>query len=278
MSNGVLLFAHNNSEINYAKLAVFAASRVKKFLNVPVSVVTDDAGIFDDLDKTDLDQILIVDSSGLKNKKYFNDGSSYTAHLEWKNTTRHSAFNLTPYDNTLVMDVDYVVNSTTLNYCWNQPHDFLIYQQGFDLARWRNVDEFTRVGENGIDFYWATVFFFRKNENTEMFFSLVNHIKENWTYYKIVYQVHSSNFRNDIAFSIAIHMLNGFGRSTFVHKLPGKLFYTRDNDVLYKIDNSVMNFLVQKKDSTLDFTPIKTSTVDVHVMNKYSLLRQVENV
>lgn len=278
MSNGVLLFAHNNSEINYAKLAVFAASRVKKFLNVPVSVVTDDAGIFDDLDKTDLDQILIVDSSGLKNKKYFNDGSSYTSHLEWKNTTRHSAFNLTPYDNTLVMDVDYVVNSTTLNYCWNQPHDFLIYQQGFDLARWRNVDEFTRVGENGIDFYWATVFFFRKNENTEMFFSLVNHIKENWTYYKIVYQVHSSNFRNDIAFSIAIHMLNGFGRSTFVHKLPGKLFYTRDNDVLYKIDNSVMNFLVQKKDSTLDFTPIKTSTVDVHVMNKYSLLRQIENV
>lgn len=278
MSSGVLLFAHNNSEINYAKLAVFAASRVKKFLNVPVSVVTDDPSIFDDLDKTNLDQILIVDSSESKNKKYFNDGSSYKAHLEWKNTTRHSAYSLTPYDNTLVMDVDYIVNSTTLNYCWDQPHDFLIYQQGFDLARWRNVDEFTRVGENGIDFYWATVFFFRKNENTEIFFSLVNHIKENWTYYKIVYQVHSSNFRNDIAFSIAIHMLNGFGKSTFVHKLPGKLFYTRDNDILYKIDNSVMNFLVQKKDSTVDFTPIKTSTVDVHVMNKYSLLRQVENV
>lgn len=278
MSKGVLLFAHNNSEINYAKLAIFAAKRAKQFLEVPVSVVTDDKSIFDDLDSSVFDKIIQIDSKVDGNFKYYADGADKNSRAEWKNTSRYTAYDATPYDETLVIDVDYIVNSKTLNYCWNQPHDFLIYQQGFDIAQWRNVDEFTRVGENGIPFYWATVFFFRKNVNTELLFSLVQHVKDNWTYYKLVYQIHSTNFRNDFAFSIAIHMLNGFTDGTFAHRLPGKLFYIRDCDILYGIEDRTMRFLVQKKNSTVDFTPVKTSTVDVHVMNKYSLLRQIENV
>ena len=73
-------------------------------------------------------------------------------------------------------------------------------------------------------------------------------------------------------------MLNGFSLGTFAHHLPGKLFYITDSDFLYQVDDTIMKFLVQKKDSTVDYTPIKTSTVDVHVMNKYSLLRQINNV
>jgi hypothetical protein len=278
MSKGVLLFAHNNSEIDYAKLAVYAAQRAKKFLQVPVSVVTDNKSIFDNVDADVFDNIIELTDKLTVNHKYFADGSNKNVHSVWNNTSRYSAYSLTPYDDTLVIDVDYIINSTTLNYCWDQPHDFLIYQKGFDLAQWRNVDEFTSIGEHGIPFYWATVFFFRKTSNTELMFALISHIKANWTYYKLVYQVHSSNFRNDIAFSIAIHMLNGFSIGTFAHHLPGKLFYVTDSDFLYQVDDTIMKFLVQKKDSTVDYTPIKTSTVDVHVMNKYSLLRQIDNV
>ncbi len=278
MSNGVLLFAHNNSEIDYAKLAVYAAQRAKKFLDVPVSVVTDDKSIFDKFDHSVFDQIIELGDVISSNFKYYADGADKATRAQWKNTSRYSAYELSPYDDTLVIDVDYIVNSKTLSYCWNQPHDFLIYQKGFDLAQWRNVSEFEKIGENGIPFYWATVFFFRKTENTQMLFALVQHIKENWTYYKLVYQIHSTSFRNDYAFSIAIHMLNGFSFGTFASHLPGKLFYIRDTDLLYGIDESVMKFLVQRKNSTVDFTPVKTSTVDVHVMNKYSLLRQIDNV
>jgi hypothetical protein len=41
MTRGVLIFAQNNSEIDYAKISLFAANRVKQYLNVPVSLVTD---------------------------------------------------------------------------------------------------------------------------------------------------------------------------------------------------------------------------------------------
>lgn len=278
MNNGVVLFAYNNQEINYAQLACFAAKKVAKFLEVPVSVITDDKSIFNNLDTSVFDQIIEVSGDSQVNSKYFYDGVNKSVKLSWKNSTRHSVFDLTPYENTLVIDSDYIVNSKTLNYCWNQPHDFLIYQKGFDLAQWRDVSEFTTIGEHSIPFYWATVFFFKKTENTQLLFALVKHIKENWTYYKLVYQIHSTNFRNDYAFSIAIHMLNGFSTGTFAHHLPGKLFYIRDADILFGIEDSVMKFLVQKEGQVADFTPVKTSTVDVHVMNKYSLLRQINNV
>ena len=51
MSSGVLLFAHNNREIDYGKIALANAMLVKKNLDVPVSIVTDD-GTIDWLRKT----------------------------------------------------------------------------------------------------------------------------------------------------------------------------------------------------------------------------------
>ena len=41
MTRGVLIFAQNNSEIDYAKISLYAAQRVEHYLNVPVSLVTD---------------------------------------------------------------------------------------------------------------------------------------------------------------------------------------------------------------------------------------------
>ena len=41
MSKGFLLFAHNNGEIDYIKLASICAKRIKKYLDKPVALVTD---------------------------------------------------------------------------------------------------------------------------------------------------------------------------------------------------------------------------------------------
>ena len=42
MSKGVLLFANNNSQVDYIKQACFLAKQIKKHLKVPVSLVTSD--------------------------------------------------------------------------------------------------------------------------------------------------------------------------------------------------------------------------------------------
>jgi hypothetical protein len=274
MTQGVLLFAQNNGTVDYVKMATYCATRIKKFLNMPVSLVTDsrnsvtDASVFD--------QIIEIESAN-DNVKYFHDGAETRTKLVWKNQARSTCYTLTPYDETLVVDVDYIVNSDFLLYCWNQPHDFLIYQKSFDLAQSRDYSEFQRIGDYTIPFYWATVFWFRKTPIMEQFFTLVSHVKENWNYYKLLYQITSNNFRNDYAFSIAIHMMNGFTNGHFAVKIPKKLFYTMDTDFLVDMQDGRMKFLVQKKDNPLEYLPVAISNIDVHVMNKFSLLRYIDN-
>jgi hypothetical protein len=41
MSKGILIFAQNNSSIDYIKLSIFAAKQAQHYLDVPVSLVTD---------------------------------------------------------------------------------------------------------------------------------------------------------------------------------------------------------------------------------------------
>ncbi len=276
MSKGVLLFAQNNSSVDYTKLAVYAASRVKKFLNVPVSVVTNDVAKLVSNDKLKIiDKIIELDEQS-PYTKFFYDGASTSVKLQWNNVSRSNAYNLTPYDETLVIDVDYIVNSTTLAYCWQQEQDFLIYKTSFDLAQWRDQREFTYVSDHSIPFYWATTFWFRKTKFTESFFELVSNIKANWHYYKSTYQIHSTNFRNDYGFSIALHILSGFGTDYLIGHMPSKMYYITDRDFLVSINDITMNFLVEKEGSVNEYIHAKTHGLDVHVMNKFSLLRAID--
>lgn len=277
MNKGAILFAHNNSQIDYVKLAVSSAKRIINFLDVPVSLITDSESVKTCAELEIFDKVIFTDTVENSNTKYFNDGIDKSVNLSWNNLTRSDCFNLTPYDETLVLDVDFVLNSSTLKHCWDQKNDFLIYKKSFDFATWRNNKEFKYISDYSIEFYWATVFFFRKTESTASFFRLVDHIKENWSYYKVLYQLHSTNFRNDYAFSIAIHMMNGFKQGNFAGELPGKMFYTLDTDILLKKKDTKYQFLLQNPVASGGYLPALISNVDLHIMNKYSLLRNIND-
>ena len=272
MTKGVLLFAFNNAEIDFIKLAKFAASKITQFLNVPVSIITDKESAAR-IDTDDIFDQIIIDAPQQYNLRTFRDGDIKSSKAEWKNTHRNSAFHLSPYDETLVLDVDYIVNSSNLSYCWNQPHDFLIYKSSFDLSRWRDNKEFVNVSDYSIPFYWATAFFFRKTPQVEILFTLVDYIKDNWQYYRFLYQIPSAIFRNDFAFSIAIHMIK---EADIVKEFPGKMYFTIDRDILVKIKDNDFYFLMQTPTEG-KYSPLKVSNLDTHIMNKYSILRVLNN-
>jgi hypothetical protein len=275
ISKGILIFAFNNSEIDYVKIAEYAAKRATKFLNLPVSLVTDNKdavhGSFY------FDKIIEIEKDPSTNSKFFYDGIDKNNRFVWHNKSRAGYYDLSPYDETLVIDADYIINSDFLKYCWHQPEDFLIYKDSYDFAQHRENREFKVISNTGPDFYWATVFWFRKTKHTQHFFNLVDHIKTNWKYYKFIYQVHSTNFRNDIAFSIAIHMMNGFVNSKFIKTFPRKLFYILDVDFLLDIKDNKISLLVQKENCHSEYIPVAIENTDVHIMNKYSLLRKIND-
>lgn len=280
MTKGVLIFAQNNPEVDYAKIALFAAMRVKEFLNVPVTLVTDAK---DWLLKSQpqaenvFDKIIPIWTETIQTKKFY-DGSLSSRNLLWKNLSRSDCFIHSPYDETLVIDSDFIISSPTLNNIWGNTEDFLIYRQSYDLAQWRDTSSFEYLNPHAIPFYWATAFYFKKNDVTESFFTLVKHIKEHWSYYKSLYNIDTPTFRNDFAFSIAIHIMNDRTDSIFAAPLPGKMFYALDRDILLDIKDKKMQFLVEKENYHGEYTLVKTDGLDVHIMNKFSLTRYVNGV
>jgi hypothetical protein len=274
MTQGILIFAFNSNGVDYVKMAILSAKRAKKFLNKPVSLVTDSKQHLIDNFPNDLDIFdTIIDSidNTTQTKRFYNGTTEFTKYV-WKNSNRVDCYAVSPYDETLVIDSDFIINSSFLSYVWNQPNNFLIYTDHNDLASWRDTSEFEFVSNQSIPFYWATVFFFKKSKINENFFLLIQHIKENWMYFVKLYQLNSTKFRNDIAFSIAIHMMNGFTPGDFATPIANKLTYTLDRDFLIKQENQSMTFLVQSKQSADAYTLVKTNNLDVHVMNKNSLL------
>ena len=104
-SKGALIFARNNAQIDYIKQAHYSAKRIKKFLNIPTSIVTDSV---DYLKETYKDF----------------DGSGVAKHLQFKNDLRTQSYELTPYDETLLLDSDYIIANSLFKHCFEQDHDF----------------------------------------------------------------------------------------------------------------------------------------------------------
>lgn len=276
MSNGALIFAHNNAGVDYTKLAVFAAQRVIKFLEIPVSIVTDNKQwLLQQYPNHPFDQVIEIDCQG-STQKFFCDGSLASKKLEWKNLTRSQTYDLTPYDKTLVIDSDYIISSDILKIAFERPEIFQIYHNSLDLAGWRDTSYFQRINPYSVPFYWATAFVFEKNQITKSFFDLVSYIKANWYYFKILYSIDSMSFRNDLAFSIAIHIMNGKTNGEFATELPGTMTYIQDKDLLIDLDDTKMKFLVEKQNHLGEYLAAKTNGIDVHVMNKMSLSRIID--
>lgn len=285
MSRGCLIYAFNNEEIDYITMAKEAARRVKMHLGVPVCLVTDSSTQVDkvDPDRIYFDTVIDVwqDPSlkstaellNIRNIRQFSDGTLAHKKSNFKNSLRTKTYELTPYDETLVIDSDYFLANDILKNCWEQEQDFLIYKEGYDLAGYRHHAEFEKVSDYTVDFYWATAFWFRKSELTETFFNLVDHVRDNWDYYKLVYQFASHMYRNDHAFSIALHIINGYTGEQWQGKMPGRMVFTLDKDVLVSMDDSGFRILLEKQNRQGEYTLMKTKDVSVHLMNKFSLHR-----
>lgn len=277
MSKGIVIFAQNNANIDYVKLATFAANRAKHFLDVPVSLITDSKAW---LEKSQpdhpFDEVIEIDYAATSQKKPFFDGSLTAKSLEWRNFARNQAYDLSPYDVTLVIDSDYIINSTLLKSSFDRDLDLQIYSKHMDLSGWRNTEEFQRINSYSIPFYWATVFVFQKNSSTKAFFNLIAYIRSNWDYFRVLYNIDTMLYRNDYAFSIAIHIMNGKCNGDFATELPGTMIFTRDRDILVNMIDNKMQFLLEKQNYLGEYLLSKTENLDVHVMNKFSLARCID--
>lgn len=271
MKQGVVLFAFNNSDIDYIKQAIYCAKRIKQYLNLPVQLITDSVDYIESMYpfyKHYIDTVTYTAAPTNNSVKTFNNGLYASKQLEWKNSARNSAYELSVFDKTIVIDTDLLISNNKLLACFDTPEDFMI-ANNYKLVNQGVVPSFDRVSDKTIPMYWATILYFTKSNTAKTVFDLVGHIKENYNYYRTVYDITESKFRNDFAFSIAVHMMRGFESSTeWPKQLPCDMWVSTDQDVLVNVDNNVIKLLAHKLH---DYLPVKLTDATVHVMNKFSL-------
>lgn len=200
MKRGALIFAFNNGAIDYVRLAEWTAKNIKRHLDIPVAVVTD-------VDVTgDIFDHVIYSVRCEDNGRYFSDIGDTVA---WHNKTRPDAYDLSPWDETLVLDADYIVASDQLKTLFNSNKNFQAYRWTYDITNSNDFIEFNHFGRYNMPMWWATVMHFRRSDETEFIFDIMKMVRDNWRHYCDLYASRRGSYRNDHALSIALNLVNG---------------------------------------------------------------------
>jgi hypothetical protein len=132
------------------------------------------------------------------------------------------------------------------------------------------------VSDTGIHLYWATTVMFTKNQRAKSFFDLVEFIRVNYQYYGDLFRFDTRQYRNDIAFSVAKHIIDGFETDTAM-TLPS-LLTILDRDILHSVDeNGKLTFLVTPMADS-NYCAIAMKNTDLHIMNKQSIIRNADSL
>ena len=288
-TRGVIMFAHNNTEIDYFRLAVVNALLVQKNLGIKnVTVVTDPHSLAQGektlgkrLIKKAINNIIVIEKDKkfkALNQRLYKDTSHTAKYLPFYNVNRCDAYKLSPYDETLLIDVDYLILSDTLNHCWGHNNELMMNWKYQDIMYERKDPSLARLNDMGITMYWATVVYFRKTEYVESFFNIVSHVKNNPQFYKDLYKWQGTLYRNDYSFSIAAHVMSGFVDKG-IPQLPTTLYKSFDTDDIHSaVDKNTIVMYLEKPRSPGDFMLTKWQDIDLHIMNKWAINRVSEEL
>jgi hypothetical protein len=258
MSRGFLIFAFNNEVIDYLGHALWIANRIERFMGLPTTIVTNE---------TRETQHNLVLTEALPGRIRNFGTHEKEVHAEWKNVNRFQAYKLSPYDETIVIDSDYIVNTDQLATLFDSPQDFLCYRDVHDLTDTRSWDSHDTFGQFKFPHYWATVIFFRKTEFAQDIFDLMRMVKENYNHYAQLYKFRIDGFRNDFAISIAMSIAYGH-RLDAIPTIPWRMPMAAVVHDVKQLADTEFEIHYKKKDKPMR---VKVKDQDIHCLNKFAL-------
>jgi hypothetical protein len=235
-------------------MACYTASRVNKFLDLPVTVITDESSISGSDYVFDRVITREPDRSNTKNRS------------TWINKGRYQVYELTPYDETLLLDTDYMINSQQLLETFTYSTDFVCHRACSWLLQETSTEYFK---PNGLQSLWATVVAFQKTSRVEQIFQMIEQIQRNYQHYSQVYGFLPYTYRNDYALTVALKTVNGHLARKQDHLLWNLLNVS--NDVkLYRETDTTYTAVLRTFDNKQSY--IKISDTDFHMVNKENFL------
>jgi hypothetical protein len=263
MTRGVVIFAHDNNSISYTAMAEWNAKQITQHLGLPTTLITSES-----ITSSAFDQIISsvpVDNGA----RWFDD---LQASVPWRNTDRADAFELSPYDETLVLDADYIVSSSYLNTFFNVVKDIACSRYSFDVAGTDTFESLNVFGRYHMPMAWATVLFFKKTATSRAVFDMMKMIRQHWNHFRNLYAIDQTQFRNDYALAIALNTV--YGHQAQWPTLPFKLATVLP---AHKITRSGSVYRVDWTDKNNKKHYVCVQDLDLHIMGKHFLGDIIDN-
>jgi hypothetical protein len=268
MSRGALLFAFNSPRYNYYAMAEYTAKRINHFLGLPVTIVTDESSIpTNPLYKFDNTIIVEPDKNNIRD------------YVVWINKGRYQAYELSPYDETLLLDTDYVVNSDRLLQTFDISNDFCCHDATSFLMHPKAPQEI--LSAYSFNTLWATVITFKKTARAKQIFECLEMVQKNYEHYANIHSFIAGVYRNDYALTLALRIANGhLNEQNDI--IPWNLLHVGKNTSVYaestdqfNTEYTVMFDNWQRGKIRKEYINIKDT--DFHVMNKENFLELIKN-
>lgn len=230
-SRGVVLFATNTQSIDYESIARRAERLIKRYLDLPTTILTA--------------------STDSKNQRYNIDTGEFES---WNNFDRYLAYELSPYEQTILLDCDYFVLDDNLLKILDSLQDYKIVRHNHYL----DGESSPALGKHSIPSLWATIVAFERTEKAKLLFDFVARIQRNYSYYRQLYNIEAQNFRNDYAFTIADLIINGYTQDSSNYipwpmlsiqhtldsvEIQNNKLYVKSNNCAYVVPKQSIHFM-----------------------------------
>jgi len=264
MTRGVLLFAVDTETRSYTSLARFCAQKIKQHLQLPVALVTDKT-ITDSL----FEHVITIEADSAQTRQI----NGVTE--QWKNFQRYRAYELSPFDETILLDTDYICGSDKLLTLFDYSKSFMCHRERLYLGARHSHDTVEHFGTN-LDMYWATVVYFKKSTEAAAVFTMMRMIQTHYDHYAKIYRFSPNSYRNDYAITIAINAVYGHCADREV-EIPWSLVNVEFNTDIKSIDANSYQLTFEKYhlDAMKKFK-ITTYNQDLHILNKDAVFRMIE--
>mgnify|MGYP003116609719 CR=1 FL=1 len=249
MTTGVLMYCFDTPTTEYSKLALKSCELIKKNLNLPITIVTDHNTHRKFPQFGGLSYRIIKPQT--QNYRFYRGKN-----VPWYNMERAKAYEHSLYETTLLLDCDYLCFTPNLLELCKSDNDFLLHNKVNDIT---GLNRIAGRLESTIPIVWATVVMFKKTERVKTFFDMIKHVQQNYEHFRNLYRIKFKNYRNDYAFAIALHQLEGQIYNNNYISSPMNML-PHEFDVL-DIDSSSVVYKYNKKINVI-------TDMDVHVLDK----------
>ena len=270
MTRGLLIFAFNSLKFNYYDMARHSARRAKHFLNLPVTLITDTDSLPEEYNDGTWDKVITVTP----------DKNNVRDWGQWINKGRYMAYELSPYDETILIDADYVINSDKLLKTFDIYDDFCCHDSARFFMRSGNFPE--PLSPNSYDdILWATVITFKKTKRAKQIFECLEMVQKNYEHYEQIHGFLNAGFRNDYALTLALRIANGH-LDIARDFIPWHLMHLGTNTLIYPNTEDEFNteytlVFDNWKRNKIKKEYINIKDIDFHLINKELYTRIIEN-